>query len=105
MMQKRINKINEFINNPHYVQKNVFNYLLKKGADSSFGKEHNFSKIIDYDSFVQNIPVRTYEEFYPYIQKARNGEKSILWPGKVKWFAKSSGTTNSISKYIPVTKE
>ena len=83
----------------------MFNYLIKKGAQSSFGKEHNFSKIIDYDSFMQNIPVRTYEELYPYIQRARNGEKSVLWPGKVKWFAKSSGTTNLISKYIPVTKE
>jgi len=105
MMQKRINKINDFIKNPYCAQKNVFNYLIKKGASSSFGEEHNFSKIIDYDSFVQNIPVRTYEEFYPYIQRARNREKSVLWPGKVKWFAKSSGTTNSISKYIPVTKE
>ncbi len=103
-MHKRMNKINNFIKKPHSTQHNVFNYLIRKAAQSSFGREHNFNHIIDYSSFVKNIPVRTYEEFYSYIQRSREGEKDVLWPGKVKWFAKSSGTTNSISKYIPVTK-
>jgi hypothetical protein len=105
MMQKRITKIDKFMKNPHGCQKNVFTYLIQKGLKTSFGKEHNFSQITNYGSFKQLIPVRTYEEFASYIQRVRNGEKSVLWPGKVKWFAKSSGTTNAISKYIPVTKE
>ncbi|MDA0890487.1 MAG: GH3 auxin-responsive promoter family protein, partial [Bacteroidetes bacterium] len=61
--------------------------------------------ITDYTSFKNQIPVRTYEELEPYIAKARKGEKDVLWPGEVKWFAKSSGTTNSKSKFIPITKE
>ena len=66
---------------------------------------HQFHKIYDYHSFAQQIPIRTYEELSPYIEKARNGAKEVLWPGKIKWFAKSSGTTNSKSKFIPISKE
>ena len=99
-----MNKINNFIKKPHSTQHNIFNYLIRKARQSSFGREHNFTHIVEYSSFTQNIPVRTYEEFYAYIKRSREGEKDVLWPGKVKWFAKSSGTTNSVSKYIPVTK-
>ena len=104
-MQKRIKKINNFIDNPIKHQTNVLKYLIKKGLRTKFGKEHHFNKITNYTSFKNQIPVKTYEELAPYIEKARKGEKDILWPGTVKWFAKSSGTTNSKSKFIPITKE
>ena len=102
---KRIKKINQFIENPIKYQKNIFNYLLKKGLKTKFGEEHYLRKINDYKAFKNQIPIRTYEEFEPYIQRIRKGEKNVLWPGEVKWFAKSSGTTNHKSKFIPITKE
>ena len=79
-MQKRINKITKFIQYPHNAQENVFNYLIKKGVDSSFGKEHNFNNITNYEDFVNNVPLRTYEEFFPYIKRSRNGEKTFTIP-------------------------
>ena len=105
MMQKRIKKINKFIENPIKHQRNVLTYLIKKGERTKFGEEHNLNKTTNYTSFKNQIPIRTYEELEPYIARIRKGEKNVLWPGKVKWFAKSSGTTNNKSKFIPVTKE
>ena len=104
-MRKRIKNINEFVQKPIKYQKDVFNYLIKKGIKTKFGKEHGFNKITDYNNFKNQIPVREYEELSPYIEKIRKGELDVLWPGKVNWFAKSSGTTNSKSKFIPITKE
>jgi hypothetical protein len=104
-MLKRIKNINKFIENPIKYQTDVFKYLIKRGVKTKFGKEHYFNKITNYTSFKKEIPIRTYEDLEPYIKKIRRGEKDILWPGKVKWFAKSSGTTNSKSKFIPITKE
>ena len=105
VIQKRIKNIDKFINKPFDCQNEIFKYLIKKGKKTSFGKEHNFDKIIDYNTFKKNIPIRKYEEIAPYINKIRNGENDVLWPGKIKRFAKSSGTTNSKSKFIPITDE
>ena len=98
-MQKRIKNIDKFFKEPLECQKSVFNYLIKKGRKTKFGNDHNMYKIINYNTFTNQIPVRTYEELYPYIAKIRKGEQSILWPGSVNWFAKSSGTNNNESKY------
>ena len=105
MMQKRIDKIEEFCKNPIQSQENVFDFLISKGKDTAFGKSHQFSAITNYSNFSKKIPIRTYEEFSVFIDRARDGEQNVLWPGKIKWFAKSSGTTNAKSKYIPITEE
>jgi len=105
MMQQRINKITEFCENPIKAQEKVFDFLISKGKNTAFGEEHSFQKIDDYAHFSKNIPIRTYEEFSIFIERARNGEQNVLWPGKINWFAKSSGTTNAQSKFIPVTQE
>ncbi len=59
----------------------------------------------DYDDFVKSVPLNSYEELKGNIDRMRHGEADVLWPGKVKWYAKSSGTTNDKSKFIPVSKE
>ena len=105
MMRKRIKNINNFYKNPFNVQKKVFNYLISKGNKTEFGKSHRFDQISNYSNFKSNIPVRTYEEYLVFIKKVRAGGKNIIWPGKVSWFAKSSGTTNDKSKFIPITNE
>jgi len=104
-MKKRIRKINKFKDSPIETQNEVLNYLISKGKETLFGNEHNFNQISDYDSFKKEIPIRTYEEITHYVDRVRNGEENILWPGKIKWFAKSSGTTNNKSKFIPISKE
>ena len=88
MMQKRINNINEFCKNPIKAQAKVLNFLISKGRDTAFGKVHHFSTINDYAHFSKNIPIRTYEEFSIFIERARKGEQNVLWPGRIKWFAK-----------------
>ena len=105
MMKKRIHQIDLFRKYPIKTQEDVFGNLVEKGKYTSFGEEHSFATISSYSDFCNQVPVRTYEELFPYINRLREGEKDVLWPGKVKWFAKSSGTTNDRSKYIPISKE
>lgn len=104
-LKKRLKNINKFITKPVEIQKEILNYLIKNGNKTKFGKTHAFNKITDYYSFKNQIPVITYEELYPEIEKIKHGGEDILWPGKTKWFAKSSGTTNDKSKFIPITKD
>ncbi len=96
------NKIKKRAN--HYkTQDEILKKLILKAKETDFGNNHAFNKINNYTEFNKAIPIRTYEELYPYIRKAKQGKENVLWPGQVKWFAKSSGTTNSASKYIPIT--
>ena len=87
------------------LQEAVLEHLIKQAKDTEYGRNHAFSAIKGYDDFIHNIPVNTYEELKGDIDRMRHGETDILWPGKVKWYAKSSGTTNDKSKFIPVSPE
>ena len=73
--------------------------------DTEWGKKYNYRIIDSIADFQSAVPIQTYEEVKPYIDRLRQGEKNLLWPGEIKWFAKSSGTTNDKSKFIPVSKE
>jgi hypothetical protein len=84
------------------LQQMVFTNLIKKGKATAFGREHDFKSIKNHHDFCQRVPIRDYEEFKPYINRIINGERSILWPGYPKYFAKTSGTTSGV-KYIPIT--
>ena len=105
LIKNRIKKITWCSDNPHYSQTDILNFLIKKAKATKFGLDHNFNKIKDYESFKSYVPVRTYEEFLIYIEKCLANEKNIIWPGHINWFAKSSGTTDANSKYIPVSRE
>ena len=87
------------------IQDKVLRELVNKAKNTEWGKEHNYSSIKGYQDFQKNVPVQTYEEVKGYVDRMRHGEKNILWPGEVVWYAKSSGTTNDKSKFIPVSKE
>lgn len=105
IMKKRIHQIELFLKYPHEVQDELMKNLLYDARRTSFGKEHGFEDIKDYDAYRARVPVRTYEEIYPYIERLMKGEQDILWPSEIKWFAKSSGTTNARSKFIPVSQD
>lgn len=85
------------------LQQQVMANLVAAARNTEFGRKHNFDAIKSYDDFVKNVPVNTYEELKADIDRMRHGESDVLWPGTVKWYAKSSGTTNDKSKFIPVS--
>lgn len=88
---------------PEQLQRSVLSYLVSKGMDTEYGRAHAFENIKDYIGFVKNVPINTYEELKGDIDRMRHGEQNVLWPGLVKWYAKSSGTTNDKSKFIPIS--
>ena len=87
------------------LQRQVLTHLLHEAKDTEYGREHGFATTKGYDEFVKFNTVNTYEELKGQIDRMRHGESDVLWPGRVKWYAKSSGTTNDKSKFIPVSRE
>jgi hypothetical protein len=105
LMVKRLHQIELFMKHPHEVQKEGFEKLISSGRETEFGKQHGFESIETIEQFRREVPLQSYESLKPYIERLRRGEQFLLWPTEVKWFAKSSGTTNDKSKFIPVTEE
>ena len=87
------------------LQQAVFDFLIAQGRQTEYGRRFGFDNIHNYDDFAKLVPQNSYEELKGDIDRMRHGERSVLWPGRVKWYAKSSGTTNDKSKFIPVTAE
>ncbi len=102
-MKKRAHQIDLFIKYPHEVQLEWFKRLINHGKTTEWGKQYEYRSIKTFEQFADRVPVSTYEDLKPYIDRLRNGEQNILWPEEIKWFAKSSGTTSSKSKFIPVS--
>lgn len=89
---------------PGDYQQKVFNKLISKARDTTFGRDHGFADIKTHEDFAKQVPIRDYEELSPYVDKILAGESDVLWPGKPEYFAKTSGTTSG-TKYIPITKD
>ena len=102
---KRIYQIDLFRKHPHEVQQEVLFDLLEQAASTEFGLKYNFKGIRSEKEFREQVPVQSYEDVKPIIERMMLGEKNLLWPGETRWFAKSSGTTNDKSKFIPVSKD
>ena len=105
VFESRQRELERHISDGEALQRAVLARLVSEAKDTEYGRNHAFSAVKDYDDFVKNVPVNTYEELKGSIDRMRHGEADILWPCKVKWYAKSSGTTNDKSKFIPVSKE
>ncbi|WP_185855987.1 GH3 auxin-responsive promoter family protein [Blattabacterium cuenoti] len=103
-LKKRIKNIEHIIRNPIGTQHQLMQKLIVYAKNTEFGKKYGFCNIKKYKQFSERIPISKYMDLHPIIKRIRKGEKNVLWPGQVKWFARSSGTTNTKSKYIPVTK-
>lgn len=104
-LKKRIHQIDLFLKYPIDVQEELLLKLVSTAKRTAFGKEHHFSEIENYKDFVKNVPIQKYETIAPLIERCRKGEQNLFWPTPIKWFAKSSGTTNAKSKFIPVSNE
>ena len=102
---KRLHQIELFKKYPFDVQQEVFNKLIDQGSRTAWGIQYGYDSITSIKDYQQRVPVSTYEDFKPYINRLREGEQNLVWPSEIKWFAKSSGTTSDKSKFIPVSSE
>lgn len=104
-LKKRKHQIELFVKYPHDVQQELLMRLLDKAKNTEFGKQHVFANLETYEAFSESVPIQQYESIEPLIERCRKGEQNLFWPTNIKWFAKSSGTTNAKSKFIPVSDE
>ncbi|MDY6025426.1 GH3 auxin-responsive promoter family protein [Bergeyella zoohelcum] len=104
-IKQRIDQIQNFMRHPIDTQRGILFSQLYHAEDTEYGKLHGFSSISSYEDFKNQVPIVSYEDFEPYIERVRQGQKNIIWPGAIKNFAKSSGTTNAKSKFIPITQD
>lgn len=105
IMKKRIHQIELFMKYPHEVQEEWFRNLIQSAAHTEWGKHYGYGEISNSREFKERVPIQTYDTLKPYIERMLAGEQNVLWPSEIKWFAKSSGTTNDRSKFIPVSEE
>lgn len=104
-LKKRIHQINLFLKYPHDVQNEWFHSLIHNAEYTEWGKKYDYSSIKSVETFKERVPINDYNALKPYIDRLRKGEQSLLWPGETRYFAKSSGTTQNKSKFIPITEE
>ncbi len=105
ILKKRIHQIDLFRKFPNEVQNELLLNLIRDNEQTLLGKKYGFASIKNYETFASRVPLFVYEEFEPFIEQTRRGENNILWHEPIKWFAKSSGTTNAKSKFIPVSSD
>tara|TARA_B110000902_G_scaffold87339_1_gene103731 strand:- start:481 stop:1989 length:1509 start_codon:yes stop_codon:yes gene_type:complete len=104
-LKKRVHQIELFLKYPIDVQEELLLKLVATAKRTEFGEEHDFSSIKNYKDFTNKVPIQRYESIEPLIERCRKGEQNLFWATPIKWFAKSSGTTNAKSKFIPVSDE
>lgn len=105
LLALRLRQLELYTSQAQELQTKVLKKLMAKGAQTEWGQAHQYSGRESYEAFARQTPVSTYEELKGYIDRMRQGERNVLWPGQVRWYAKSSGTTNDKSKFIPVSRE
>ena len=105
VLKQRIHQIELFLKYPNEVQEELLMNLIQCSKNTVLGKEYDYVSINSYAVFAERIPISTYEELQPLIERTRKGEQNVFWEEPIKWFAKSSGTTNAQSKFIPVSNE
>ncbi|CAL2089115.1 GH3 auxin-responsive promoter [Tenacibaculum sp. 190524A02b] len=104
-LKKRKHQVELFLKYPIDVQNEVLHKLLNTARSTEVGKQYGFPSIGSYEEFATKVPIQKYESIEPLIERCRKGEQNIFWPSQIRWFAKSSGTTNAKSKFIPVSDE
>ena len=102
-LKKRFHQIDLFLKYPYEVQNELLINLLEGAKNTELGHKYDFKSIGSYREFSARVPVSTYESYHKFIERSLKGEQNIFWPTAIKWFAKSSGTTNAKSKFIPVS--
>ncbi len=111
---KRAMQLNKKMNTqrhaPIHYQEKILKRLLKKAVNTEFGQHYRFDEIVKSQdtiaAFQHEVPIHDYNKIHnEWWHRTLNSEENVCWPGKIKYFALSSGTTGSPSKYIPVTAD
>lgn len=105
LFRSRQEKIERFAQEADVIQRKQLHALLTAAGQTEWGKKYEYQSIRSYEDFRQRVPLQTYDDIKPYIKRMINGERNVLWPSAVRWYAKSSGTTHDKSKFLPVTPE
>ncbi len=105
IMLKRMHQIELFMKYPNEVQEEWLRKLIFSAKNTAWGEFFDYKSIATTEAFKERVPVSDYEALRPHIMRIMHGEQNVLWPSEIKWFAKSSGTTASVSKFIPVSME
>ena len=105
LFRPRQKEIAKFAQDADAIQHKQLKSLLSTARNTEWGLKYDYKSIQGYADFCERIPLQTYDDIKPYVTRMINGEKNILWPSIVRWYAKSSGTTNDKSKFLPVTPE
>ena len=95
----RLKQIDLYASQASEIQHRVLSRLTRQAAQTEWGRKYDYSSIRNYEDFRKRVPIQTYEEIKPYVERLRAGEQNLLWPSEIRWFAKSSGTTNDKSKF------
>ncbi len=103
--ERRLKELDRYTDQAGELQQNVLNKLIETATNTEWGKKYDYKSIQTYEEFKNRVPIQTYEEIKSYVERLRRGEQNLLWPSDICWFAKSSGTTNDKSKFIPVSRE
>lgn len=103
VLKQRIHEIELFLKYPNEVQEELLINLIRQAENTILGKQYDFESVRTYHTFQERVPISTYEDLEPFIERTRKGEQNVFWNEPIKWFAKSSGTTNAKSKFIPVS--
>lgn len=101
----RLKQIDLYTDQAGEIQHRVLRRLVDQASQTEWGQKYDYASIRNYEDFKNRLPIQTYEEVKPYVERLRAGEQNLLWPSEIRWFAKSSGTTNDKSKFLPVSKE
>ncbi len=104
-LKQRIHQIELFLKYPNEVQEELLMNLIRASENTFIGEKYDYHSIRNYVTFAERIPISSYEDLEPLIERTRQGEQNVFWETPIKWFAKSSGTTNAKSKFIPVSNE
>ncbi|MCR5820502.1 MAG: GH3 auxin-responsive promoter family protein [Bacteroidaceae bacterium] len=102
---RRARRMDAFATKAKEIQLGVLKRLISKAGRTEWGRKHGYSGPMAYEAWASQTPVNTYEDLKGDIDRMRHGEPDILWPGNIRWYAKSSGTTNDKSKFIPVSPD
>ena len=105
VLKQRIHQIELFLKYPNEVQEELLMNLIRRAENTVVGTQYDFASITSYAAFSERVPVSSYEDLQPLIERTRQGEQNVFWDTPIKWFAKSSGTTNAKSKFIPVSND
>ncbi len=100
----RVRAVNRYATEGEKIQRRTLKMLVERGVHTDWGRRHGYGSIKGYSDFATSVPLTDYGVLKDDIHRMMEGEKNVLWPGRVKYFATSSGTTSDNIKFIPVSR-